>query len=54
MFESELQAIHDCVQRDAPFGCEQWSLQIAHPLGPRVRPQGDGHPRLRGGKPRNN
>ena len=32
MFESELQAIRRGVQRDAPFGSEQWSLQIARPL----------------------
>jgi putative transposase len=33
MFETDLQAIRQCVQRNAPFGCEPWVLQTASNLG---------------------
>jgi len=33
MFETDLQAIRQCVQRNAPFGSQPWVLQTASTLG---------------------
>lgn len=46
MFETELQAIRRCVQRNAPFGSEPWVLQTASTLGLQSALRQRGNPRL--------
>ena len=48
MFESEVQAIRRCVQRNAPFGTEPWVLKAATTLGLESALRARGNPRLTG------
>ena len=47
-FESEVQAIRRCVQRNAPFGTDPWVLKTATTLGLESALRARGNPRLTG------
>jgi putative transposase len=48
MFESEVQAIRRCVQRNAPYGADPWVLKTATTLGLESTLRARGSPRLTG------
>ncbi len=47
-FESEVQAIRRCVQRNAPLGTDPWVLKTATTLGLESALRARGNPRLTG------
>ncbi len=49
-FESEVQAIRRCVQRNAPLGTNPWVLMTATTLGRESALRARGNPRLTGDK----
>ena len=49
MFESEVEAIRRCVQRNRPFGGETWVSQTAAALGLASSLKARGNPKLKGG-----
>ena len=49
LFESEVGAIRNCVQRNAPFGSERWVRQTATALGLGSSLTERGNPRLKAG-----